>query len=224
MGAGKAAGKPRELTREAIIETATRLLRQGGVDALSMRQIAAELNVTATALYYHFGGKDELLDELFHRVLKSVEPHDATAPWTVALEDLLVRIQYLASEYPGMQRHMANRLGSPAVLLWLEMILSVLKQGGFDDEQAATVTTIVGFYNSPVTLRGQRSEAGPWEPVRPEVYALQLQDSPELYPSLASALPHIRPPDEALFRMGLRTLIEGLAARLRHEGKKNPAA
>src|SRR5687767_6236861 len=111
MGAGKAAGKPRELTREAIIETATRLLRDGGVDALSMRQLAAELNVTATALYYHIGGKDELLDELFYQVLKKVEPHDETAPWTVALEDLLVRIQYLAYEYPGMQRHMADRLG-----------------------------------------------------------------------------------------------------------------
>ena len=46
-----------------------------------------------------------------------------------------------------------------------------------------TITTIVGFYNSPVTLRGQRSDDGPWEPVRPEVYVQRRVPSMAFAPS-----------------------------------------
>ena len=38
----------------AIVET-------GGVDALSMRKLAAELGVAHTAIYWHVGGRDELV-------------------------------------------------------------------------------------------------------------------------------------------------------------------
>jgi AcrR family transcriptional regulator len=214
-----------DLTRDAIIETAQALIGAAGVEAMSMRQLATELNVTATALYYHIGSKDALLDEVFCRLLRSVEPHDKEQPWTTALEDLLVHLQYLASSYPGMQKHMADHLDSGATLTWIEMILRVLKDGGFDDQDAATVMSVVGFYNSPMPLRGQAAvRSDPWEPVSPQAIGARMAQSPELYPNLAQAIRFMRPPDEALFRLGLRTLIEGLEARLHAQRKKNPAA
>src|SRR6185369_13509584 len=54
-------------TRERILDTAERLFGEQGIDATSLRQIIAEANVNLAAIHYHFGSKDELLDELIVR-------------------------------------------------------------------------------------------------------------------------------------------------------------
>lgn len=47
-----------------ISRTAQRLFLADGVDGVSMRKIAGEVGVSATAIYRHFRDKDELLDEI----------------------------------------------------------------------------------------------------------------------------------------------------------------
>lgn len=47
--------------RAAILSAATRLFDERGVDALSMRQIAAAIGYSATTIYLHFDGKDALM-------------------------------------------------------------------------------------------------------------------------------------------------------------------
>jgi AcrR family transcriptional regulator len=48
--------------RDRIVGAARRVIETGGVDALSMRKLAAELDVAHTAIYWHVGGRDELVD------------------------------------------------------------------------------------------------------------------------------------------------------------------
>src|SRR5215472_7094770 len=70
----RAAGRRRDpITREAIVETALRLLDGEGLDALSMRRIADELDTGAASLYWHVGSKDGLLDLIFDHVVGEVE-------------------------------------------------------------------------------------------------------------------------------------------------------
>lgn len=49
------------LRREAIVSTARELIRTAGLDALSLRRLAAQLGVTAPALYAHVSGKRDLI-------------------------------------------------------------------------------------------------------------------------------------------------------------------
>jgi AcrR family transcriptional regulator len=49
------------LTRDAIVAAAVALVREEGVDALSMRSLATRMGVTAPAFYGHFSGRDDLL-------------------------------------------------------------------------------------------------------------------------------------------------------------------
>ena len=49
------------LLRETILEKSREILIKEGFGQLSMRKIASSLNVSATALYGHFKGKDDLL-------------------------------------------------------------------------------------------------------------------------------------------------------------------
>ena len=52
------------LQREAIITAARELIIAGGLEALSLRRLAARLGVTAPALYAHVKGKSDLLRSL----------------------------------------------------------------------------------------------------------------------------------------------------------------
>jgi AcrR family transcriptional regulator len=47
--------------RDRIVAAARRVVEESGVDALSMRKLAAELDVAHTAIYWHVGGRDELV-------------------------------------------------------------------------------------------------------------------------------------------------------------------
>jgi AcrR family transcriptional regulator len=49
------------LTRDAIVAEAVALVRELGIEALSMRALAARMGVTAPAFYAHFSGRDDLL-------------------------------------------------------------------------------------------------------------------------------------------------------------------
>lgn len=48
----------------AILEAASGLLAEGGMDALSMRTVAERVGVSATALYHYFAGKQDLVDRV----------------------------------------------------------------------------------------------------------------------------------------------------------------
>ena len=56
------------ITRELIVETALRLLDRDGLDQLSMRRIADELDTGAASLYWHVGSKDGIV-HCFDRVI-----------------------------------------------------------------------------------------------------------------------------------------------------------
>jgi len=59
-----------------IVNVAKQILEDTGFESISMRNIAAELQVSATALYRHFPNKEAILDELvssgFERLMKTL--------------------------------------------------------------------------------------------------------------------------------------------------------
>ena len=54
-------------TKQKILETAERLIGEQGYSGTSLRHIIAEAGVNLAAVHYHFGSKEELLDELITR-------------------------------------------------------------------------------------------------------------------------------------------------------------
>ncbi len=57
-------------TRERLIEVAERLFAEGGFDRTSVRHITAAAGCNLAAVNYHFGGKDQLYEEVFRRRLE----------------------------------------------------------------------------------------------------------------------------------------------------------
>jgi AcrR family transcriptional regulator len=59
-------------TRDKILLTAEQLFAEQGYAATSLRQIIGKAGVNLAAVHYHFGSKEELLDELVHRKAEPV--------------------------------------------------------------------------------------------------------------------------------------------------------
>jgi TetR/AcrR family tetracycline transcriptional repressor len=60
---------PEALNAAKILDTAAGLIERGGVGAFTMRGLAEELDVAATSIYWHVGGRDKLFDSLVERLL-----------------------------------------------------------------------------------------------------------------------------------------------------------
>ncbi|MDD1060711.1 TetR/AcrR family transcriptional regulator [Streptomyces cocklensis] len=74
-GSGSAASVPERLLAEA-----TRLFAERGYDRTSVQEIVEAAGVTKGALYHYFGSKDDLLHEIYGRVLRlQTERLDAIA-------------------------------------------------------------------------------------------------------------------------------------------------
>jgi AcrR family transcriptional regulator len=86
----------RETLRRAILDAATRLLVDGGLRALSMRRVAAEVGCSTTVLYTLFGGKPGLLDALWQEGFDRLWQAEERALET---EDPLSRLAALGSAY-----------------------------------------------------------------------------------------------------------------------------
>lgn len=62
-----------ELRREEILDAALALFEQGGIDAVSFRRIASQLDCSYSALYRYFASKHELLTALRARAFRWIE-------------------------------------------------------------------------------------------------------------------------------------------------------
>ena len=61
------AAPPKAATRDRILDAAYDAYLLGGADGISMRGIAAVLDLTAPALYKHFNGKDAVIEAVAER-------------------------------------------------------------------------------------------------------------------------------------------------------------
>lgn len=59
-------------SRDAILKSAARLFRQQGYSATTLRQIATVAKIEAGSIYYYFGSKEAILDEVLDLGLRHV--------------------------------------------------------------------------------------------------------------------------------------------------------
>ncbi|MFI7611207.1 TetR/AcrR family transcriptional regulator [Nonomuraea terrae] len=104
----------RPLSPALILETALDILDQEGDAGLSMRAIAARLDVKAASLYYHVRNKDTLLQALADHIAHELHGDaDLTAPWREVLTTMAVRLRGILRTHPGAAAVVATKNVSP---------------------------------------------------------------------------------------------------------------
>ncbi|MBR7742869.1 TetR family transcriptional regulator [Phycicoccus sp. BSK3Z-2] len=107
-----------KITVASIADTALAMIREAGVDSLTMRALAARLGVSAPALYHHVAGREELLDLVARRVPADSGDTETSLDSVTTIEEyvdlarpgaLAMRDYYLG--HPGLARVMLDRVG-----------------------------------------------------------------------------------------------------------------
>jgi TetR/AcrR family tetracycline transcriptional repressor len=129
------------LTRERILDAALEIVDEVGVDRLRMRDLADRLSVTATAIYYYFDGRDQLVEGLVDHVCATILA-DVPVRETprVRLTAVLVSLVDHAAAHPGASSWAITAFARRAPMLALhESMLELLAEEGLTLAQAISV-------------------------------------------------------------------------------------
>ncbi|HRV94988.1 MAG TPA: TetR family transcriptional regulator, partial [Anaerolineae bacterium] len=58
------------IQKEQIIQAAITLLDRDGLEGVTLRRLAKELDIKAASIYWHIANKEELLDEMANAILQ----------------------------------------------------------------------------------------------------------------------------------------------------------
>jgi len=204
------------LSREAVVDAGLRVLRDHGIDGVTMRAVAGEVDTGAASLYVYFPNRPALLDAMFDEVAAKIDlgPEPDPERWREQLVGLLNRIVEGMDDYPGIARvPLANPPTGPAAAQIAERTLALLAAGGVDDRSAAWFIDIVflfvnatAYETSILVAEGaEEGEVG----ARIEEQLAQLDS--DQFPHFARLLPVItKGSGEQRFNFGLRLMIDGL--------------
>ena len=120
------------LSKERILRAAVALADEGGVESISMRKIAEELDVVPMALYRHVANKDEMLDGMLDVVVGEIEPPDAGVDWKTAIRRRILSARRALLRHPWASRVIETRTDpTPAVLEYMDRMIGLFRGGGF---------------------------------------------------------------------------------------------
>ena len=126
------------LSAEVVFEAALRLVDQEGIEALTMRRLAADLGVATMSLYSHVPNKDQLLLGVVNLATSEIvllEP--GTPPWE-ALRVITRDFRRVALLHPNLVPLIVRQppTGSQGLYV-LEAALDALRRAGLGPEEAA---------------------------------------------------------------------------------------
>ncbi|MGH6656248.1 MAG: TetR/AcrR family transcriptional regulator [Actinocrinis sp.] len=145
------ADKP-QLSREAIVAAAIRIIDAEGLDAVSMRRVAQEFGTGAASLYAYVANKEELLDLIVDWVMGEVVdrwPAQAPTPenWReLALGTLRLTREVLTSHRDLAKAFMGRIPFGPNGIRAVEAQLAILRAGGVPDWIAAFAGDLLGQF------------------------------------------------------------------------------
>jgi AcrR family transcriptional regulator len=209
------------LSQEAIVGAGLQIVREEGIDALTMRRIAQALDTGPASIYVYVANRDELWELLFDAAIASVatEPTDP-ARWREQLQGLAARIVHVMSEeYPGIARlAMAHIPSGENALRISESMLSLLKAGGVSDQSAAYAADLLSTYVNAIAYEHSTYRMVHEDPEHELREVERIAErfatiSPERYPTIAALGAQMTYGDgNERFELGLDVLINGLLA------------
>jgi TetR/AcrR family transcriptional regulator, tetracycline repressor protein len=199
------------LTSDDVVEAALRVVERDGAGGLTMRRLADELGTAVTAIYWHVGNRDALVELLVQRLLEEMGDVHAAGP------DHRSRIAGLATELrqrllarPHLIALADQRGLTPAMFQPMQSALAdELARMGITGRRAGQVIQLLQCHVvASVVLARTIDRSRSHEGTDPRVWEKNPAD-PELIEALATI-----PDLDAAFNLGLEALLDRLLDRV----------
>jgi AcrR family transcriptional regulator len=181
------------------------LIERDGLEAFSIRRLAEVLGCQAMSLYHHYPSKAHLMDAMLDRVIRSAPFPPSDLPWRDRLSIVARDFRRLAMAHRNFFPFMAtHRMNTAAGLRWLNQAIGVLREGGFDEETAARLFRVFGYYLMGAGL----DEASGYERGPSSATPVSDADVARDFPNVAAAGRVFQPAErEATFELGLAIFL-----------------
>jgi AcrR family transcriptional regulator len=206
------------LSEDLILDTALRVLREEGLDAVTMRRLATELDTGPASLYVYIRNRDVLLNALFDRIVGKVELEEPDpARWREQLHGLVNRMLKVMEEHRGIARvAVANVPTGENALLVADNMMSLLLAGGVMPRDAAWACDILPLFTTAAAVetatyqeRGDERDA-----IAGDLEAVFSTVSAARFPNLARHAEELTSGSgDERFYFGIDTFLDGLIAR-----------
>jgi TetR/AcrR family transcriptional regulator, tetracycline repressor protein len=199
--------RARPLTKDAVVDAALRIVEDAGVDALTMRRLADELGAAVTAIYWHVGNRDALLDELVARILAelgAVRGTGSDPPERIASLARSLRHKLLARPHLVGLAHQRGKTGAMFTPVQAALARELAALGITGAPAALTLRAIEHHVVASVVLERTAARGPAQGSTDPGAWPDGTAD-PELVAALAA------PADrDAVFEYGLGALVASL--------------
>lgn len=217
----------RPLTQDLIVDAALELLDREGLDGVSMRQVAQQLDTGPATLYAHVSNKEELLELILDRVTGEIEtPAPDPERWQEQVKEIARSMFRVLSAHGDIARvSMATVPTGPNALRVGEGLLTILLAGGVPARTAAWGIDRLFLYVSADAYEGslhhakQRASGKNLEQYIADFlgqvreYFVNLP--PEHFPNTVKYVDDLVSADgDKRFEFGLDLFVQGLAARV----------
>jgi len=210
------------LSTERIIAAAVELLDTDGAAQLTMRRLASQLQVSATALYWHVQTKDDVLDLALDHIFGDVAIPPETPDWRDDAAELIRRWRTAMLDHPWAPGLIGRPMLGPNVLARTEFLQEALARSGLSGVDLEVATHALANY-----VIGAAATQAAWRTVdsaRGHDHARDgLEQLKQQYPTL-SASGHLDPPhrdDSVVFDRGLDAVLNGVTATGLRSGRRS---
>jgi AcrR family transcriptional regulator len=210
------------LSEEVIVDAALAILKSDGLEAVTMRRVAAALDTGAASLYVYVSGREGLFQAMLDRVTATIELETPDpSRWRAQLHSLLERTHQALVAHPGIAAiTLASSPTSEAILLLTENLLGILLAGGLEPQDAAwacdlfvLLVTAAAREDDVRRPRGRDDDGGRHEQAD-EIYKTFAGLPPDRFPLVAAhAAQMVAGDGDERFRFAVDVVIDGVVAR-----------
>jgi AcrR family transcriptional regulator len=205
--------RPRSLSHGAIAEAALAVIDRDGLDALSMRVVAAQLDVGVMALYRYVASRQEIDFLVTDLIFSAVDPCvKQSARWQEQAAELASRAHTAITAHPAVvPLLLANHQSSPNAWRWLEAMLAALTKAGFTgQERIMAFRCLIAYVLGAIMNETFMPLAGQGTA---DIATLPADTFP-FAAETAHDAPAVTPDQE--FRQGLAIILQGLGTSSRN--------
>jgi len=219
----KPQAKRRTLTRDRVLDGAIALADAIGIENLTIRKLAAALDVKPMTIYYHVANKEAIVDGMVDRVFSEIDRPPADVDWKTAMRQRAVSARAVLAKHPWATPLMESRTNpGPETLAHHDAVVGCFRRGGFSVEMAAHGYALVDNFIYGFALQEASLPAIGGEEMADLASSIVDPLPQEKYPHLRELVAeHILQPGYdfgAEFDFGLDLILDGLEPATQRSG------
>jgi AcrR family transcriptional regulator len=207
------------LSRERVIEAAVAVADSIGVDALTIRKLAAELGVKPMSIYHHVANKEAIIDGMVDLVFSEIELPPSDTDWKQAMRRRAESARAVLARHLWAAPLMESRTSpGPATLRHHDAVLGCLRRGGFSLEMTAHAYAVIDAFIYGFALQEASLPATSGDDMAELAQSMTAAMPADEYPNLVEfTTEHVLRPGYDFgreFDFGLDLVLNGLDAAM----------